>query len=99
MPWRLKLYPTSEACFDAHRGGVPIAHGWRGPDGVVFFATPGGFCNLGAHTITGEGDQLTASPSILVSNAEGPKYHGWLQNGILTDDCDGRKFPEWPSTA
>ena len=43
---------------------------------------------LPAWTRTGEAPFITASPSI---NWVG-KYHGWLQNGILTDDCEGRKF-------
>jgi len=39
-------------------------------------------------TITGEVPNLTASPSI---NAVG-SYHGWLQNGVLTDDIEGRTY-------
>jgi hypothetical protein len=37
-------------------------------------------------TITGEPPNLTAHPSI---NAEG-SYHGWLQNGVLSEDLEGR---------
>lgn len=33
-------------------------------------------------------ENLTASPSI---NAVG-SYHGWLQNGVLSDDCEGRTY-------
>jgi hypothetical protein len=40
-------------------------------------------------TRTGTPPNVTASPSI---NYEG-EYHGWLQNGVLTDDCEGRVFP------
>lgn len=100
MAWRLRLYPTSAECFAAHVGeDVPVGTGWRGEDGVVCFATPGGFCNLARHAISGQGDSLTADPSILVSDSEGPKYHGWLRDGVLSDDCDGRTFPDHPATA
>jgi hypothetical protein len=40
-------------------------------------------------TIAGEAPSLTASPSI---NVEGI-YHGWLRDGVLTDDVEGRRFP------
>jgi hypothetical protein len=99
MAWRLKLYPTADACFDAHRDSIPIGTGWRDVDGVVYLATPGGLCNLTCHSITGEGDTLTADPSILVSKASGPTYHGWLKNGVLSDDCEGRTYPHFPGNA
>ena len=40
-------------------------------------------------TRTGEPPNVTATPSI---NHQGC-YHGWLRDGVLTDDCEGRKFP------
>lgn len=39
-------------------------------------------------TVTGEAPNITVSPSI---NAVG-RYHGWLQNGVLGDDLDGRTY-------
>jgi hypothetical protein len=39
-------------------------------------------------TVVGNAPQVTASPSILV-----PRYHGFLQNGVLTPDLDGRTYP------
>lgn len=39
-------------------------------------------------TVTGEAPNITVSPSI---NCQG-RYHGWLQNGVLSDDVEGRKF-------
>jgi hypothetical protein len=39
-------------------------------------------------TLTEDGSPFTATPSV---NVEGC-YHGWLQNGALTDDCEGRAF-------
>lgn len=38
-------------------------------------------------TVTGDEPMVTASPSILV-----PRYHGFLQNGILTPDLEGRVY-------
>lgn len=43
-----------------------------------------------AWTVTGDPPNITVSPSI---NAVGD-YHGWLQNGVLSDDCEGRTFPQ-----
>lgn len=37
--------------------------------------------------ITGTAPKLTASPSIAA-----PKYHGWLRDGVLTPDCEGRRY-------
>jgi len=36
-------------------------------------------------TVTGEAPLITAMPSIVV-----PGYHGWLKDGIFTDDIEGR---------
>jgi hypothetical protein len=42
-------------------------------------------------TRTGEPPNVTASPSInYAMGALG--YHGWLQDGVLTDDCEGRTY-------
>lgn len=53
----------------------------------------GDFCVDGDYggefwTVTGDPPNITVSPSI---HAPG-LYHGWLQNGVLTDDCEGRKL-------
>lgn len=40
--------------------------------------------------VTGVAPLITVSPSI---NFEGG-YHGWITNGIVSDDCEGRKFNE-----
>lgn len=39
-------------------------------------------------TRTGEPPNITAYPSI---NHTG-RYHGWLKDGVLSDDIEGRKF-------
>lgn len=38
--------------------------------------------------VTGEAPNITVSPSI---NAVG-RYHGWLHNGVISDDVEGRVF-------
>lgn len=40
--------------------------------------------------VSGEIPNVTATPSI---NCVGV-YHGWVTNGVVTDDCDGRKFDD-----
>lgn len=42
----------------------------------------------GGWYVSGEAPNITVSPSI---NFPG-QYHGWLQNGLLTDDCEGRRY-------
>lgn len=42
----------------------------------------------GGWTVSGEPPFITMSPSINIVGS----YHGFLQNGILSDDCEGRKF-------
>lgn len=44
-------------------------------------------------TVTGEPPNITVSPSI---NCVG-SYHGWLQNGVLSDDVEGRTYPPLPA--
>jgi hypothetical protein len=72
---------------------------WLGKRLPVFVCLPGGCWwspdsrasgKDSGWTVTGEAPELTALPSI---NCVG-SYHGWLQNGFLTDDCEGRAFPQ-----
>jgi hypothetical protein len=37
--------------------------------------------------ITGEPPIITASPSIMCEH-----YHGWLRDGVFSDDTDGRTY-------
>lgn len=39
--------------------------------------------------VTGEPPSVTLSPSVNILGI----YHGWIQNGVITDDCEGRRFP------
>lgn len=42
----------------------------------------------GGWTVTGEPTNLTVHPSINI----GGSYHGYITNGVLTDDCEGRTY-------
>lgn len=39
-------------------------------------------------TVTGTAPLITLTPSINLVGS----YHGFIQNGVITDDCEGRKF-------
>lgn len=43
-------------------------------------------------TVTGTPPLITVSPSINIVG----RYHGLIQNGVITDDCEGRTFPSAP---
>lgn len=46
---------------------------------------------------TGEPPFLTCTPSIAMTSSNHQYgWHGWLQNGVLTDDCEGRTYPPQP---
>lgn len=42
--------------------------------------------------VSGEAPNITVAPSIYNAPGEPRAYHGWLQNGVLSDDCEGRTF-------
>ena len=42
----------------------------------------GGWC------VSGQAPLITVNPSINIHGA----YHGFLQNGVISDDCEGRSF-------
>jgi hypothetical protein len=69
---------------------------WAGPDGrsLVMRLPAGGEWAIdgpsrsgGRWTRTGEPPLITARPSILSTH-----YHGWLTDGILSDDLEGRQY-------
>jgi hypothetical protein len=39
--------------------------------------------------VTGVPPKITVHPSINFEDS----YHGWLKDGVISDDCEGRKFP------
>lgn len=73
-------------------GGFRLPLVVRLPDGSDFCVD--GPCydkgkRYGGWDVTGEPPNITLSPSINIVGY----YHGWIQNGVITDDCEGRKFP------
>lgn len=73
---------------------------WQGRRRPILVALPGGaIFNLdrfasgsgrSGWTITGAPPRLTATPSI---NCEGV-WHGYLTGGVLTEDCESRRFDD-----
>lgn len=57
------------------------------PGGRVF-CVDGKSAGGGGWTVSGDPPRITVTPSI---NWEG-HYHGWLIDGVLSDDCEGRRF-------
>lgn len=56
----------------------------RWTDGTWYAETPNGHgANLGAHQVLEHEDgTITVSPSILVSDCDGPVWHGYLERGV-----------------
>jgi hypothetical protein len=44
----------------------------------------------GGWQVTGEPPLITVSPSINIKGL----YHGWIQNGVILDDCEGRTYAD-----
>jgi len=102
---RLYVRPDTGERYTSHE--VPIGAMWesywlesmgRGPDGrCLSVMTPGGEWNIDlpsasggpGWTRTGTPPMITARPSIHVIG----KYHGFLTDGVLSDDLDGRSYP------
>jgi hypothetical protein len=77
---------------------------YRGPDGKAWCVRfPGGHDWLvfgpssDGHKwqITGTAPQFTARPSIGLTGV----YHGFLNDGVISEDADGRAFADLPRTA
>lgn len=63
------------------------------PDGTEFCidsrATRDGQFVGDGWTVAGELPRVTLSPSINIVGS----YHGWIADGVISDDCEGRRFP------
>lgn len=57
--------------------------------GGTDFCVDGPASGGGGWNVTGEPPAVTLTPSINVVGS----YHGWITNGVITDDCEGRTFP------
>jgi hypothetical protein len=47
--------------------------------------------------VTGTPPRITVNPSIAISYPGHPEmhrfgYHGWIRDGVITDDCEGRRY-------
>lgn len=85
-----------------HAASPNYARHWKGKRAPLAVQLPiGGFFvdgpfwnNNGPYgdgwMVTGEAPLITMSPSINIVG----HYHGWLQNGVISDDCEGRTFPD-----
>lgn len=51
-----------------------------GPDNKIRY--------YGGWQVTGTAPMITVAPSINIVGS----YHGWLQNGVISDDCEGRRY-------
>jgi len=56
--------------------------------GTDFCVDSNASSGAGGWTVTGEAPNITVNPSINIVGF----YHGWLQNGVLSDDVEGRTF-------
>ena len=95
MSWKCFIVTDEDNKWD-----VPGAM-WWGVDGdgkrIWMVALPGGAVFTSEHiatdggrwAVSGEPPNITVSPSI---NVEGI-YHGFIRDGVITDDVEGRTFP------
>jgi hypothetical protein len=60
----------------------------RLPGNVDFCVDQGMLKTRDGWQVTGSVPRITLSPSINVNGV----YHGWIRDGVITDDCEGRKF-------
>jgi hypothetical protein len=100
-PWN-DLPPGSYWTIPADKEGYfvrPLSEEFRrsGRDFVIFITLPGGaeWCpdltsseSGQGWTVTGELPAITVSPSVHQLG----RYHGFVQNGVLTDDLEGRSY-------
>lgn len=56
------------------------------PSDWTFYVDSKSSDGVSGWAVTGEPPNITVSPSIHAFGV----YHGWLQNGVLSDDIDGR---------
>lgn len=78
--------------YKAYRAGggtrLPLVIKLPGRDDWCIDFKPANEGGNGWH-VTGEPPEISCSPSIMTR-----EYHGWVQNGYLTDDTDGRRYDE-----
>lgn len=97
-PWLIRSgeavkFWTSQQ-YDAHHAGKRPPLVVRLPDGTEFcvdspYRSERPNPNRDGWIVTGDAPNITLQPSINIVG----HYHGWIQNGVITDDCEGRTFP------
>lgn len=69
----------------------------RSPDGrVLMLYLPDGYSwIIDGPSSNGDGWQRTGPPPLITARPSilSPGYHGWLTDGVLSDDLDGRSYP------
>ncbi len=98
-----KLHPGDmyyDLMGEEHFPSLEYKRDWEGKRKSLFVSLPDGVVwgidqpasnskNNSGWLVTGEAPNITARPSIAVHN-----YHGWLTNGVLSDDLEGRTYKE-----
>ena len=69
------------------RDGKPV-WGVRLPDGYVFFSDMESTSSGNLWQVSGEPPNVTVRPSINIVGS----YHGWITDGVISDDVEGRTF-------
>lgn len=101
MPWPCRV--VEEFQFEGDPGDM-----YQMENGDWYVRLPnGGIVNINAKfpdgsswQVTGVAPNFTASPSIRCFETvhDGvvwrQEYHGWLQDGVLSDDCEGRTYEQ-----
>ncbi len=91
------LSPDSVDFYKAHVLSPEYVHDWIDKRAPLFVCLPNGnhWCvdqresgGTNGWTVTGVPPCITARPSILSVD-----YHGWLTDGVLSDDLEGRTYP------
>jgi hypothetical protein len=92
-PWLLKGPESSRSYWVSHQ----YERDWadkrpplvvRLPGNIDFCIDQGMLKTRDGWLVTGTAPNITLSPSINVSGL----YHGWIKDGVITDDCEGRKY-------
>lgn len=83
---------TAGAMWPYAQNGESPGYLLRLPNGRLWNVT-GKSTNGSKWTVTGDAPNLTARPSIHCPTDEiGVGYHGWLTDGELSDDLEGRNY-------
>lgn len=101
MSWPLREISGMDEAFKIEResgDSATIGCFWRGTVGgapcFTVILPPGGVRHhfnpyrKPCWSVSGDLPNVTVTPSINMVGV----YHGWIQNGVITDDCDGRTF-------